>query len=141
MGRLAIGLGLAAVAAAMFVWVAVAGSAPSVPTSEALWFKPTHQQPVVGRVFTALVILENPDAQFTPPGWQASCGNAVIGHRHLALQQRSLFGGSPWDTMICSWRIPTGAGGKQLRVFGAETSTTAGTAAQVPALSWRVTRG
>jgi hypothetical protein len=125
----------------MFVWVSVAGSAPSVPTSEALWFKPTHQQPVVGRVFTGLVILDTSGAQFTPPGWHASCGKAVIGRRHLALQQRSLFGGSPWNTLVCSWRIPKSAAGKQLRVAGAETGTEAGTAAQVPALSWRVTRG
>ena len=135
--RVTLGL-LATLAAGILIWIlalasgALAGDA-GVPTSPPLWFKPTQQQPVAGRVFTGLVLGAGSAEQFTP-----NCGHATVGHKGLAAQTRTVLKSTQWDATICSWRIPKSAGRKQLRVVGAEAGTAAGAASLVPTISWRI---
>ena len=119
-------LGLVGIGAAALV----AGGAPSETTSQALWFVPTQQRPVAGQGFTGLVL----EGKLSV----ANCGNATVGHSHISARRRSVLESTPDAATVCSWRLPKGTSGKQLRVTGALAANAQGEQSSVPAYGWIV---
>jgi hypothetical protein len=130
-----------AIAVAVGVALLVGSASAGLPAPILLHVGVAHEQPRAGRLFTGLI--------FTPVGGahitQVLC-NAKVGQKELRGRQQRFYEDEGPPVVTCGWRIPAGAGGKRLHLWGdggtadvflegpGATQTTYGT----PVLFWHV---
>jgi hypothetical protein len=113
--RITLGTVLGLTIAGGLLWFLTAASA-AVATN-AIHFKPAHQQPAAGHVFAGLKIVDSDGAH---PLTTVSC-SAVIGRKYLTAERPKL--SSHKHVAVCGWHIPANAGGKTLRVEGSAATS------------------
>jgi hypothetical protein len=124
-----------AVAALVGVLALHATASAGPPPPHPALFGATHAQPVAGRSFAGLSIIPLQGAYISTVSCDARLGRKTLHAR--VLRYHPTRGNKPL-AVTCSWRIPTGAEGKRLRLSRELITTTTGDEASGPPFVWTV---